>query len=109
MRNFRNARFLPAILVLPLLAAAVRADDWPQWLGPQRDGIWREKGILETFPEGGLKERWRVSVGAGYSGPAVAEGRVYLTDRVKPDGTKLVGTFPGGPTKERVLCLDEKT
>jgi outer membrane protein assembly factor BamB len=93
-----------AIIALLLTTAAARADDWPQWLGPQRDGVWREAGILDKFPPGGLKSRWRTPIGAGYAGPAVAEGRVYVADRIT-DGTK-VGKKGG---KERVLCLDEAT
>ncbi|MBI2827009.1 MAG: PQQ-like beta-propeller repeat protein [Planctomycetia bacterium] len=58
------------------------ADDWPQWRGPNRDGVWRETGILEKFPAGSLKIRWRAPIGSGYCGPTVADGRVYVTDRV---------------------------
>ena len=61
---------LLAVAALFGLAAGAFADDWPQWLGPQRDGVWREKGVLDRFPKGGPKVRWRVVVGAGYSGPA---------------------------------------
>ena len=43
-----------------------------------RDGVWREKGILDKFPSGGPKVKWRAEVGAGYSGPAVAGGKVFL-------------------------------
>src|SRR5438309_1136267 len=79
-----------AVFVLSVtVAGAVRADDWPQWLGPQRDGVWRETGILQKFPAGGPKERWKTPIGAGYSGPAVAAGRVYVTDRVLDEGVKL--------------------
>ena len=60
--------------------------DWPQWLGPQRDGVWREDGILEKYPPGGPKLRWRLPLGGGYAGPAVADGKVYVTDRVLPEG-----------------------
>src|SRR5262245_31386577 len=60
--------------------AALRADDWPGWLGPERDGIWRESGLVEKFPEGGPKIVWRAPLGIGYSGPSVAEGRVYVMD-----------------------------
>ena len=69
------------------LSLRVQADDWPQWLGPQRDGVWRETGIMETLPTNGLKFRWRTAIGAGYSGPAVAKGRVYVMDRRLPEGT----------------------
>ena len=46
-----------------LLAIALpgpgRADDWPHWHGPQRDSVWRETGVLATFPPGGPPVRWR--------------------------------------------------
>jgi outer membrane protein assembly factor BamB len=94
----RSGRTTAVILPL-LLGVAVRAEDWPQWRGPNRDGVWGEIGILETFPADGLKVRWRVPVGWGFSSPVVAHGRVYLADSevVKPKA------------KERVLCFDEKT
>ncbi len=72
----------------------LRADDWPQWRGPRRDGVWRETGIVEKFDGPELQPRWRVPVSGGYSGPTVADGRVYLTDRLaEPE------------QKERVLCF----
>ncbi len=73
------------------------ADDWPQWLGPNRDSVWRETGILEKFPTNGLHVRWQAPINAGYSGPVVAGSHVYVTDRLA--ATK----------QERVLCFDEAT
>ena len=98
-------------LSLPLVAHSLaRADDWPQWLGAQRDGVWRETGILDKFPAGGPKLRWRMPVGGGYAGPAVADGRVYVADRVLAAGAK----DPDNPFKtsnsdgeERLWCLKE--
>jgi len=93
--------------MVPLLG---RADDWPQWLGPERDGVWRETGIVEKFPAGGPPVRWRVPIGGGYTGPAVAQGRVYVMDRTLPAGISRPsdpfarGSIPGG---ERVRCLNE--
>jgi hypothetical protein len=92
---------------LAVSLSPARGDDWPQWLGPQRDGVWRETGLLDKFPKDGPKVLWRVPIDGGYAGPAVAEGRVYVTDYVtdgdrKPDPAKrnkLTG-------KERVLCLN---
>jgi outer membrane protein assembly factor BamB len=92
--------------------AVARADDWPQWLGPQRDGIWRESGIIGKFPANGPTIRWRTPIGGGYSGPAVAGGRVFLTDRKLAAGAKNPGEAFGRSAvagSERVLCLDEAT
>ena len=105
-------RSLPASLALILLASTIRADDWPQWLGPKRDGVWREEGIVETFPKERPRKRWSTPVGAGYSGPAVAGGKVFVMDRVLASGLKNPeNPFDKGKLKgtERVLCLDEKT
>ncbi len=92
------------------------ADDWPQWLGPRRDATWRETGILDDFPEGGPRVRWRRKIGGGYAGPAVALGRVIVTDRIADDSVSVQKpektdpwtrvTLPG---KERVICLKEST
>lgn len=88
----------------------LRADDWPQWLGPERDAVWRETGIVESFPAQGPPVRWRTAIGAGYAGPAVAKGKVFVTDRQLAEGANNPsnpfqrGTIPGN---ERVLCLDE--
>jgi outer membrane protein assembly factor BamB len=100
-----------ALLIASLLpTAAASGDDWPGWLGPRRDGIWRETGILEKFPPEGPPIRWRTKIAAGYAGPAVALGRVYVTDRVVAEGAKAPASpFERGSIagKERVLCLDE--
>jgi outer membrane protein assembly factor BamB len=108
---FRVFFLLPSLLLT--LPSAVRADDWPQWLGPQRDAIWRETGILDKFPQGGPKIRWRTPIGAGYSGPAVVKDRVYVTDRVLAEGAKNpdnpFNKNERVPGKERILCLDAKT
>jgi outer membrane protein assembly factor BamB len=88
--------FLALLLVLP---SSSHADDWPQWRGPKRDGVWNETGILETFPPHGLQVRWRVPVGPGWSSPIVAQERVYLTD------AELVPPR----AKERVHCFDAMT
>ena len=90
--------------------AGLLADDWPQWLGPQRDSVWRETGILKKFPAGGPPVRWRVKIGSGYAGPVVSKGRVYMMDRrlaqgaANPPDALQRGSISGG---ERVLCLSE--
>jgi outer membrane protein assembly factor BamB len=56
-------------------------EDWPQYLGPNRDSTSSQKGILRTWPEDGPEVLWTVDVGIGYGGPAVKDGKVYLLDR----------------------------
>jgi outer membrane protein assembly factor BamB len=89
-------------LCISVLSTAVVADDWPQWGGPQRDLVWRETGIVEALPAvdsttGMLPRMWTAKVGAGYAGPAVADGRVFVTDRLADKNL------------ERVLCFDANT
>jgi len=93
-----------------LVGNALFADDWPQWLGPGRDAVWRESGIVEKFPTNGPPILWRAAIGAGYAGPVVAGGRVYVADRQLAQGA----SNPADPFArvqisgfERVLCLNE--
>src|SRR5690349_17907390 len=82
---------LTAMSVIPVttpLVTGLSAKDWPEWRGEGRRGIWPETGILDTFPAEGLKSTWRVPIGGGYSGPAVAKGRVFVTDFVSQQGTR---------------------
>jgi len=98
------------LLWLGIGVGALRADDWPQWLGPQRDGVWRESGVLEKFPDGGAPRRWRVELGAGYSGPSVVDGRVYVMDRLVPTNAptpKNAFDMSRIPGNERILCFNE--
>ena len=100
-----------AVLATLVFTTGVRADDWPQWMGPKRDNVWREEGILEKFPEGGPKKLWSTPLAGGYSGPAVAGDRVCVTDYVKKKGETDEGNFDRDPTSgiERVFCLDAGT
>ena len=102
---------LALLLIASCLGTTAQADDWPQWLGPQRDSQWREDGIIERVPAEGLKVLWRAPVQYGYAGPAVANGRVYVPDLAVEEGeiqnsassrTELRG-------RERLLCLDAAT
>ncbi len=93
-------RFATYYLLAFLLAPPVVAEDWPEWRGKGRLGVWTEDGILETFPAQGLTPAWRIPLNAGFAGPAVAAGRVFVTDFKKSVGLK--GT-------ERALALDEKS
>jgi outer membrane protein assembly factor BamB len=75
-------------------APTVKADDWPQWRGPARDGVWEGTGLPDKLP-GDLKPRWKQPLGGGYGGIVVVGGRVFVMDRQKEP--KEV---------ERALCLD---
>jgi len=103
-------RHLPCLL-LACTFIIVHADDWPQWMGPNRDGVWLENGIVRSIPDGGLKVTWRAPVHYGYAGPAVAKGRVYVMEYEVQSGE--VQNNPGGRAvlqgRERVRCLDAKT
>jgi outer membrane protein assembly factor BamB len=99
------------LLAVLLFLAPTRADDWPQWLGPNRDSVWREKGVVQRFPEQGLAVQWRAPVALGYAGPAVADGKVYVMDYLRRTGE--IRNNPGGRDRlegaERVLCLAADT
>lgn len=97
MTRARISRHIPTALffaIALMTTASARADDWPQWGGPRRDLVWREDGIVDSLPAGELPRVWSAPIGAGYAGPAVAAGRVYVADRLADDGL------------ERVLCFN---
>lgn len=64
-----------------LISTGVIAQDWPQFLGPERNSTSPQKGILRTWPESGPEVLWKVDVGIGYGGPVIKDGKVYLLDR----------------------------
>ena len=104
-------RLLTMLAILSAMTATAHADDWPQFLGLKREGVWREGGIVDALPQE-PKYAWRMPVGQGYAGPAVADGRVYVTDLVPVDGDKLPKSGFAKSSidgNERVLCLDVKT
>ena len=102
--------FLACTLPLSTVDEAL-AEDWPQWMGPLRNGVYQEKGIVESIPESGLPVKWRVAIHGGYAGPAVVDGRVFLMDYHRTAGEMIEtpGDRPELEGEERVLCLDAKT
>ncbi len=58
------------------------ATDWPQFMGPRGDGTSSEKGLLRAWAADGPKVLWTAKLGPGYGGAAIANGQVYLLDRV---------------------------
>ena len=97
-------RRVVTVWVVMLLGAGVpiEADDWPQWRGTDRLGVWTENGVVDQLPDP-LKVTWRVPINSGYSGPAVADGRVFVSDWAEqPESRTMDGA-------ERLLALDEQT
>ena len=91
-----------AFLLLAMLEGGIptrtaSAEDWPQWRGVRRDGTWNATNVIDRFSKEEAELAWRVDVGAGYSGPTVADGRVFLTDRKTE------------PEVERIHCFDMET
>ncbi len=100
-------------MVCALLASTcvAPADDWPQWLGEERDGVWREAGVRSDLPEEGAKVLWTTPVNWGYAGPAVASAKVYVPDFEFTD-SEFDGQAQGGQPREgleRILCLSAET
>ena len=96
---------------LLLAAAAAQAEDWPQWLGPDGASTWHATGIKTEFEPDELEQVWSLPCGVGYSGPAVAAGKVYLFDYQVTEGT--IENNPSRPIKlqgqERLHCIDATT
>lgn len=96
--ELRRAVMLVSSAAIAVASSLAVADDWPQWRGAKRDGVWREAGIVEKFDGPQIPIRWRARISTGYSSPTVADGRVYVGDRViRPEQT------------ERVRCFDAMT
>ena len=96
------ARCLALAVCVLLMAAPLVANDWPEWRGAGRAGVWSETGIVDELPAE-LDVTWRVPVNSGFSGPAVVDGRVFITDWAEdPDSRTMDGT-------ERAIALDEET
>jgi outer membrane protein assembly factor BamB len=77
----KNKLLIETAFLLLIFAGSINAQDWPQFLGPDRNSTSGEKGILRSWPETGPEILWTVNVGIGYGGPVVKDGKVYLLDR----------------------------
>lgn len=102
-----------SLAFLPASSRGQTALDWPCWMGADRDGVWKETGIMMSFPKNGPNVTWRAPLGGGYAGPAVAGGKVYVMDRTNDErgGTvenaiRAAGELAGG---ERIQCLNAET
>lgn len=75
----RRFVFAGNVLLVSMAALGAFANDWPQWRGPERDGISTETGLLQAWPAGGPPLVWQIGdAGSGYATPAVVGDRLYL-------------------------------
>src|SRR5258708_39552338 len=75
------------------------ASDWPQFLGPDRNGVSSEKDLIKSWPKDGPKILWEREVGVGYSGPAVSEETLILFHRL--DDKEVVQALDSETAKTR--------
>lgn len=80
---------IASAFLLTVFMNSTYAQDWPQFLGPNRNSISDQKGILRTWPENGPEILWTAQVGIGYGGPIVKDGKVYLLDRADSIGDTM--------------------
>jgi outer membrane protein assembly factor BamB len=89
---------MAGVLALICTLASLPAEDWPQWRGPQRDGISRETGLLQEWPAGGPKLEWhRTDTGSGYGAPAIVGTHIYVTgnEGVRDEFVQAMATSDG--------------
>jgi outer membrane protein assembly factor BamB len=103
LRFLRSPALVYATVLLAGAAARLGADDWPEWRGKGRTGVWHETGIVERFTDAALPVVWRAPVHAGYAGPSVAGGRIFVVDARPVDGKRAHQMM------ERAVALDEQT
>ena len=95
--HFSRPILIACILTMPLTGCSwlSHGDQWPQWRGPNRDGVSHEVGWSSDWPADGPRVLWKAELGTGFSAPSIRDGRVYcLGNR---DGMDIV------------YCLDART
>src|SRR5579871_2943381 len=96
-----TTRALLALTAAGLLALAAGADDWPQFRGPNRDGVSKETGLLQKWPKEGPKLAWTYKeAGTGYAGPAVVGDRLYMSGARGDDEYVYALDLKQSPPKE---------
>jgi outer membrane protein assembly factor BamB len=88
MKIKQSLKYVTLLLTFACVST-VYAQDWPQYLGPDRNSTSPQKNILRSWPEEGPEVLWRVDLGIGYGGPVVKDGKVYLLDRDDQSGDKM--------------------
>jgi outer membrane protein assembly factor BamB len=82
----KNQLIFVTAFLLMTFANSIYAQDWPQFLGPERNSTSPQKNLLRTWPENGPEVLWTANIGIGYGGPVVKDGKVYLLDRIDSIG-----------------------
>lgn len=96
----RNSPPVFALLLTVVLLSPVRADDWPQWRGPQRNGISKETGLLKSWPKEGPKLLWQAKdVGSGFATPSVVGDRLYFISNsgLQDETVRAISAADGKP------------
>jgi len=89
IKSLKRRQLSSLLVVLLICAVNVYSQDWPQFLGPERNSTSTQKNILRSWPENGPEVLWTVPVGTGYGGSVVKDGKVYLLDRNDEVGDKM--------------------
>jgi outer membrane protein assembly factor BamB len=79
--TMRKMKIYSMMVILFIRLADIYGQDWPQYLGPDRNGVSTQKGILRSWPQNGPEALWTTNVGPGFGGPVIKDGKVYLLDR----------------------------
>jgi len=91
IRKSRFASVIGLVLCLGVLGYnnAAQGEDWPQWRGPNRDGVCSETGLLKSWPQDGPKLLWETTgLGSGYSSMAIVNDRLYTMGDISLDSEK---------------------
>jgi outer membrane protein assembly factor BamB len=99
----RNFIFLLASGILFSCISNICAQDWPQFLGPERNSTTLQKGILRSWPASGPELLWTTNVGPGFGGPVIKDGKAYLLDRDEKTGD-IMRCFDFNNGKELWSC-----
>jgi outer membrane protein assembly factor BamB len=90
LRSMKSRPFILFCIVCMAFAASAMAQDWPQYLGPDRNSTSPQKNLLRVWPaDGGPEVLWTVEVGLGNGGPIVRDGKVYFLDRDDAVGDQM--------------------
>jgi len=85
----RSRLIISSAFLVIFFGISIDAQDWPQFLGPERNSTSPQKNLLRSWPESGPEVLWTVDLGIGYGGPVVKDGKVYLLDRDNKVGDKM--------------------